>query len=214
MLFPRERLQWIRVFVSAVKQALLGAKAPAAWMALTYLLGVTVGASMVHMQNRRALEFRDRLVGHAVETSPILKNLEKGFPVRAALLDFGANLGLGAAPETVMGLSVVMPFPLAAFRGWVGGIVSVDGAHQSRLVGREGVYYLTVLTLQLIPYSLAGGAGVRLGLSLLMPRSRWGYVGTKKWLTIPLDGVRDVGLIYVLIVPLFLVASLVEFLVR
>jgi hypothetical protein len=169
---------------------------------------------MVHLQNDFALGFRDRLVGRAVESSPILKNLEKGFPVRAALLDFGGNLGLGAAPSTVMGLSVVLPFPLAAFRGWVGGVVSVDGAHKSRLEGREGVYYWTVLIMQLIPYSLAGGAGVRLGLGFLMPRSRWGYAGSKKWLTIPVDGVRDVGRIYMLIVPLFLVASLVEFLAR
>jgi hypothetical protein len=201
-------------FVSSVKRAVVRAKAPVAWMALTYALGVAAGAVMVHQHNSFALGFRDRLVGHAVETSPILLNLEKGFPVRAALLDFGANLGLGAAPSTMMGLSVAMPFPLAAFRGWVGGVVSVDDAHQSRLAGREGLYYWTVLILQLIPYSLAGGAGVRLGLGFLLPRSRWGYAGSKKWLTIPADGVRDVGRMYVLIAPLFLVASLVEFLAR
>jgi hypothetical protein len=204
----------MRALASGVKQALMRAKAPVAWMALTYALGVSAGAAMVHLQNGYALGFRDRLVGRAVETSPILKNLEKGFPAWAALLDFGGNLGLGAVPETVMGLSVAMPFPLAAFRGWVGGVVSVDGAHKSRLVGREGFYYWTVLILQLIPYSLAGGAGVRLGLGFLLPRSRWGYAGSKNWLTIPADGVRDVGRIYLLIVPLFLVASLVEFLAR
>jgi hypothetical protein len=33
-------------------------------------------------------------------------------------------------------------------------------------------------------------------------------------LAIPVEGVRDVARIYVLIVPLFLLASLVEFLVR
>jgi hypothetical protein len=32
-----------------------------------------------------------------------------------------------------MGLPVAPLFPFAAYRGWVGGIVSVDGRHESRL---------------------------------------------------------------------------------
>jgi hypothetical protein len=113
----------------------------------------------------------------------------------------------------MMGLALVMPFPWAAFRGWIGGIVSVDGEHNSRLRhGREGLYYIGVLILQLIPYSLAGGTGVRLGLAYLFPKGRWGYPGSKRWIGLPSEGLRDVGRIYALIVPLFLFASLVEFL--
>ncbi len=84
-------------------------------------------------------------------------------------------------------------------------------------VGSGGViamYYLSVMLLQLLPYSLAGGAGVRLGLAFLRPTSRFGYPGSARWLGLPAEGVRDVLRIYALVVPLFLVASLVEFLAR
>jgi hypothetical protein len=47
-----------------------------------------------------------------------------------------------------------------------------------------------------------------------MPRGRWGYPARERWLTLPAEGVRDVGRIYALVAPLFLVASLVEFLAR
>jgi len=66
--------------------------------------------------------------------------------------------------------------------------------------------------MQLIPYSLAGGAGVRLGLGFLLAKGRWGYGGSARWLTIPSEGVLDVLRIYILVVPLFLIASFVEFL--
>ena len=115
----------------------------------------------------------------------------------------------------MMGLAVVMPFPLAAYRGWVGGIVSVDGQHESRLrTWREGIYYLGVLLLQLIPYSLAGGTGIHLGQAFLFPKGRYGYPGSERWIGLPAEGVRDVARIYALVVPLFLAASLVEFLAR
>jgi uncharacterized membrane protein SpoIIM required for sporulation len=65
------------------------------------------------------------------------------------------------------------------------------------------------MILQLIPYSLAGGAGVNLGWAYLRPSPY--YVG-KKWLGFPKEAVLDVFRIYIVIVPLFLVASLVEFL--
>ena len=145
----------------------------------------------------------------------VLKAMQQGVPLRAAITDFGGNLVLGAAPSTVMGLGVIMPFPLVAFRGWVGGIVSVDGEHVSRLRdGRERLYYLGVLLLQLIPYTLAGGTGVRLGLAFLLPKGRWGYGTPERSLGLPAEGVRDVLRIYLLVVPLFLVASIVEFLAR
>ena len=197
----------------AVGKALGRARAPILWMGLTYLLGVAAGVGMVHARSHLALAYRDNLVGRAMASDPAAVASNQGFPVRAAFLDFAGNLVRGALPSTVMGLSVVMPFPLAAFRGWIGGIVSVDGEHKSRLTNwREGAYYLGVLVLQLIPYSLAGGAGVRLGLGFLAPRSRWGYASRQKWLTLLAEGVRDLAWIYALVVPLFLVASLVEFL--
>jgi len=195
--------------------ALRRARVPIVWMALANMIGIAAGMTLVHAGFSPALEFRDRLVGKAVESSSIMQTQQRGFPVRAAALDFAANAGAAAVPTTVMGLSVVLPFPVAVARGFVGGVVSIDGNHHSRLADpREAAYYLIVLTLQVIPYALAGGAGVRLGLGFLLPNSRWGYAGSPRWIGLPAEGVRDVGRIYALALPLFLVASLVEFLAR
>jgi hypothetical protein len=202
-------------FLLSIGAALRRARAPILWIGLAYAAGVVAGAGMVHLHSGFALAYRDKVVGRAMASDPAALTSVHGFPVRAAFWDFAGNLGRGAVPSTVMGLAVALPFPLAVFRGWVGGIVSVDGEHRSRLgKWREGSYYLGVLLLQLLPYTLAGGAGVRLGLGFLMPRGRWGYPSQQRWLTLPAEGVRDVARIYALIVPLFLVASLVEFLIR
>jgi len=196
-----------------IPKALWRARLPILCMGLTYALGVATGAIMVHTHSDFALSYRDHLVGRAQTTDPAAVASNRGLPLRAALFDFAGNLGRGAVPSTMMGLAVALPFPQAAYRGWVGGIVSVDGDHKSRLRHwHERLYYLGVLLLQLIPYSLAGGTGVRLGLAFLMPKGRWGYPASERWLGLPAEGVRDVGRIYTLIVPLFLVASLVEFL--
>ncbi len=202
---------WFQASTASLKRA----KGPILWMAGTYLIGLAAGAAMVHTKNAFALQYRDKLVGTAMATDPAAVALNRGLPLRAALIDFAGNLGLGAVPSTVMGLTVALPFPLAAYRGWIGGIVSVDGGHHSRLrAGGERWYYLGVVFLQLLPYSLAGGAGVRLGLAFLRPTTAFGYPGSAKWLGLPADGVRDVLRIYTIVVPLFLVASLVEFLAR
>ena len=198
----------------ALLSALNRARAPILWIGSTYFLCVLVGAGMVHSHNGFALRYRDNLVGDA-QQSAVGDAMKHGMPLRAAIGDFGGNLLLGAVPSTIMGLLVIMPFPWVAFRGWVGGIVSVDGQHVSRLRdGNERVYFLGVLLLQLIPYTLAGGAGVRLGLAFLFPKGRWGYPSPERWTGLPADGVRDVARIYLLVVPMFLVASLLEFLTR
>jgi hypothetical protein len=185
-------------------------------MAAANLIGIGAGMVLVHTGFGPAIHFRDRLVGKAVQSSSILAEQQRGFPVRAAAMDFAGNAGLAAMPTTVMGLSVVLPFPVAVARGFVGGVVSVDDNHNSRLADpREAAYYLIVLMLQVLPYALAGGAGVRLGLGFVLPKSRWGYGGSARWLgLLPAEGVRDVGRIYAVALPLFLVASLVEFLAR
>jgi hypothetical protein len=187
---------------------------PIGWVAVAYAVGVSVGAIAAHASLPLALRDRDRIVGAAAQ-SQVMRDLHRGERVSAALGDFAGNLGRGAVPYTVMGLAVVLPFPLVVYQGWVGGIVSVDGQHLSRFrSAAEALYYVSVMLLQLVPYSLAVGAGVRLGLGFSMPKGRYGYSGGERWLGLPAEGVRDVARIYVLVVPLFLVASLVEFLAR
>jgi len=176
---------------------------------LTYVLSVAVGIGMVHAGNRFALSYRDKLVARAGRSDPAAIALRQGNRLRAALLDFGRNLFLGAVPQTVGGLAIALPYPVAAYRGWVGGIVSVDRAHASRLAKRRSAaYYVLVLVLQLVPYSLAGGAGVNLGLTYLRSRP---HGRGEKWLGLPKEAVQDVLQIYLLVVPLFLIASLWEF---
>lgn len=179
-------------------------------VAITYLVSVSVGMLMVHTGNEWAIARRDYIVAGA-QSSPSIIALDQNNRLRAAVLDFGGNLR-GAIADTLGGLGVVFPFPFIAYRGWVGGIVSIDGSHVSRFADPdEAAYYLITLTLQLIPYVLAGGAGVNMGLTLYRPRT---FYQGEKWLGIPKEAIRDVFRIYLLVVPLFLLASLWEFFER
>jgi len=166
---------------------------------------------MVHAGNTFALTYRDQLVNQATHQGPVSLAVTQGDNLRAALWDFAGNLVVGAVPKTVSGFGIIFPYPMVAYQGWVGGIVSVRGDHTSRLNDpRSAVYYLLTLLLQLIPYSLAVGAGVNVGVALFRPPP---YYQDQKWLGLfPKEALRDVGRIYALVIPLFLVASLWEFL--
>jgi uncharacterized membrane protein SpoIIM required for sporulation len=101
---------------------------------------------------------------------------------------------------------------MMAYRGWIGGIVSLDSSHVSRLSEtKEAAYYLITLTLQLIPYVLSGGAGINIGVAMFRPRS---FYQGEKWFGIPKEAIRDAFRIYLLVIPLFLLASLWEFFAR
>lgn len=165
---------------------------------------------MVHSGNEWAIAHRDRIASGAQSSQSIIA-LRQNDRLRASLLDFGGNL-YGAITDTLGGLGVVFPYPFMAYRGWIGGIVSIDSSHASRLVDtKEAAYYLITLTLQLIPYALAGGAGVNMGLALWRPKS---FYQGEKWLGIPREAIRDALRIYLIVVPLFLLASLWEFFER
>jgi len=201
--------RWARDVGIAVRRA----RDPLTWVALAYAVGVSAGVIAVHAGSPFALRERDRIVGHAVAHDAPSLALARGERVSAALFDFVGNLGRGAVPYTIMGLGVVIPLPLIVHQGWVGGIVSVDGHHASRFgSASEALYYSGVMLLQLIPYSLATAAGIRLGLAFVMPDSRYGYPESERWFGLPSEGVRDVLRVYVVVVPLFLIASFVEFL--
>lgn len=123
-------------------------------------------------------------------------------------MDYGANL-LAAVASTLAGYWAPAVYPIAVYRGWVGGIVGVDGRHRNRLAdSSERTYYLLTLLLQLLPYSLAGGVGVNLGLARVRPVGD--YAGPRLF-GLPIEALLDAGRIYFLVVPLFAVASAFEF---
>jgi uncharacterized membrane protein SpoIIM required for sporulation len=206
----REENSEINSIVLLVIRALSRARVPILTVALTYFISVVIGIVMVHTGNTFALTYRDKIVSNA-QSSPILVALHQNDRLRAAVLDFAGNL-FGAMANTIAGLGVVVAYPIVAHRGWIGGIVSIDSAHVSRLAdSKEAAYYLITLVLQLVPYSMSGGAGVNLGLAYLRPKSD--YQGDK-WMGIPKEAIRDVLRIYLMVVPLFLLASLWEFFAR
>ena len=157
-----------------------------------------------------AVEQRDAIVGSA-GTSSIIQADNQGDHLRAALLDFGSNLFLGAVPTSVTGLSVIGPFPIAAYRGWVGGIVSIDGRHRSRLaVAGTAVYYIVTLVLQLGGFILTMAAGVHVGLAAWRARND---ESLRSWagFRLPPAALADAGYLYLSAVPIFLAGSLWEF---
>jgi hypothetical protein len=200
----------VRIF-QRIRLALRRARAGIVTVALSYLLGVAAGGVLAHAGSGLALGYRDKIVG-AAQSSPILVSLRQGSHAKAAMLDALGNLGGGIA-STLSGYGVVSTWGVAIFRGWVGGVVSVDGQHHSRLAHpSEAFYYLLTLLLQLIPYTLAGGAGVNMGLNAV--GTYFGYKSPyegRRWLMIPHGALADAAWIYVLVVPLFFAASAFEF---
>ncbi len=201
----------ISVLMAPVFRAVGRARCSIFMAAGTYVLSIFCALVMVHAGNEYALHYRDQIVDQALQQDPAAVALNRGDNLRAALWDFAGNLVLGAVPKTISGFAIVFPYPMVAYQGWIGGIVSVRGDHTSRLNdSRSAVYYLLTLLLQVIPYSLAVGAGVNVGVALFRPRLNY---QDQKWLGIfPKEALRDVGRIYVLVIPLFLLASLWEFL--
>ena len=191
-------------FCERIRRALRHARFGIWTIALTYGLSVFVGLLMVHSGSHYALDFRDKLVGKA----------QRGNPVAAASLDAAAN-AVGGLLSMIAGYGVPAGYSVAAYRGWIGGVVSVDGAHHSRLARSfEAFYYLVTLLLQLVPYSLAGGGGANLGIPASAGESRTVYHRPRMpWLQIPYEAIRDAGWIYIISLPLLAIASLFEFLV-
>jgi hypothetical protein len=196
--------------LTEIRTALTRSRRAIISVALVYAISVAVGAIMVHAGFQPAIQYRDSLIAGARANDLALIAYNNGDVLLAALIDFTQNLLVGAVPSTLSGLGVVFAYPFIAQRGWVGGIVSVNDLHVSRLATPYGaLYYLLTLVLQLVPYSLAGGVGVNMGLAYF--RTPVHYQGDR-WLGIPKEAMLDALRVYVVIVPLFLVASLWEFL--
>lgn len=191
--------------------ALRRARGPILASAVTYVSFVLLGIALATAGWPFAVGQRDSIVAGG-RSSAITQAYGRGDRVQAALLDFAANFGLGAVTTSITGLSVVGPFPIAAYRGWVGGIVSVDGRHRSRLANpAEATYYVLTLALQLVGFVLTMGAGVHVGLAAWRARNdanARSILGVR----IPAPALKDAGWIYVVATPFFLVGSLWEFL--
>ena len=199
-------------FPGTIRRAIGRARPQITGVAIVYIVSILTGSVMVHQGSKFALEYRDKLVRQAHTSDPAAIAYKEGKAIKAALFDFGRNLMLGAVPQTITGLTVISPYGFAAYRGWVGGIVSVNRQHKSRLADKkQAVYFLVTLILQLIPYTLAGGIGVKLGMCYFKQYPE--YQGQKRWLGYPVEALRDVARVYVLITPLFCIASLWEFLI-
>lgn len=194
-----------------IGRALRRSRGPIIASGVTYLAFVVLGIALATAGWPPAVNQRDSIVAGA-QSSPITQAYEHGDRLRAAFLDFGANLGLGAIPTSITGLSVVGPFPIAAYRGWVGGIVSIDGRHRSRLsTPADATYYLVTLALQLVGFVLTMGAGVHVGMSAWRARND-SRIRSILGLRVPAFALQDAAWIYVVAAPFFLLGSLWEFL--
>lgn len=198
------------MYLSRVRGAFRHARNGILIIAAIYAVSLPLGILMSHTGNRVALTYRDSLVARAYRDDPAALANDAGDHATAAALDFARNLGLAAIPETVGGLILVIPPVLAAYRGWVGGIVSVDSRHQSRLRHlRSATYYLVTLAFQIAGFTLAGGCGLHLGWAFFQRRGP--FVGPA-WFRLPQPALADVAWLYTVIIPLFAFGSAWEFL--
>jgi len=177
---------------------------------IAYCLSCLTGIIMSHNGNQFAVSSRDNIVGKAMKSDKASLNYQEGKNFSAALNDFMENLFLGSVPQTLMGFGIVIPFFFVLKQGWVGGIVSIDSEHKSRFKNfKSTFYYLFVLLLQFIPYSLAIGAGVKCGIDFYNFNRMNGWNLSK--FKIQKSSFIDLGYVYILVVPLFFIASCFEF---
>jgi hypothetical protein len=198
-----------------IYQAIIRARFGIMIAALADVSGLVLGVAMVHTGNSFALRQRDRIVNSA-QGSSVIVSLATGDRAKAALLDTAGHLWASVG-ATLAGSVVVPAGGLAFYRGWVGGIVSVDDGHRSRLTNASmASYYLVTVLLQSVPYILAVGAGISIGLALLGPYFGLNlhYGGPSIWphsLRIPRQPVTDALWIYMVTLPLMFIASVFEF---
>jgi hypothetical protein len=197
--------------IDRIIKAVLRCKLFALSIFLTYLLSSGVGIFMAHAGNTFALARRDRIVHKAVTSDKASIAHRSGDHAAAIVADVAGNLFYAAIPQTVVGLGVILPYFSVAYQGWVGGIVSVDRTHSSRLQSiKPTTYYFLVLLLQFVPFSLSIGAGVRCGVEVYRQNTdvSWHFSRFR----LPRECLVDLGCVYAVTVPLFVVASAFEFL--
>src|SRR5256714_9482090 len=88
---------------SQLFRAFRRARGPIAASAVTYVTFLLLGIALATSGWAWAVSQRDSIVRGA-QTNPITVEHRQGHDLSAALLDFGANLGLGAIPTSIIGL--------------------------------------------------------------------------------------------------------------
>ena len=175
-----------------------------------YVLSAAVGAAMAHSGSHRALSRRDAIVAEAhLDQSSI--DYRAGRRIEAALHDAAANFVLAALPQMIAGLTIVLPYVTTAYQGWAGGIVSVDARHASRLRhARSAAYYVGVLLLQFLAFSLCIGGGIRCGVVTYAQNRETGW---RLWrYRFSQGAIADLCWVTAVSLPLFVLAALFEFL--
>ena len=178
---------------------------------LVYVIPSTIGILMVHTGNQFALSQRDKIVGAALRTDKAAMNHHSGDKLTAALYHFGGNVFIAAIPQTVTGLAIAPPYFTVAYQGWVGGIVSVDGSHQSRFTSfKPSANYFIVLLLQIAAFSPSIVAGIKCGVDTYKHSTE---VSWRFWkFRIPKESIVAVSHVYLVSLSIFLFASCFEFL--
>jgi hypothetical protein len=199
-----------RLFTS-ILLAIKRAKVQIILVFFIYCISCSAGILMSHLGNQFSLNTRDKIVKKAYHSDKASINYQKGKNLSAALFDFSGNLFFGAVPQTAMGLSIVIPFITVSIQGWIGGIVSVDNNHLSRFNNiKSTLYYIIVILLQFIPYSIAIGSGIKFGLDCYTYNKSLNFklfnYKFKK------ESLIDLGYVFIAVIPLFFIASLFEFL--
>lgn len=176
---------------------------------IVYCFSCLIGIIMVQTDNNFALSQRDKIVGIATHTDKASISYQQGNSLRAALYDFTGNLFLSIT-QTFLGLGLVIPYFTTSYQGWIGGIVSVDNFHKSRLKKiKSALYYFIVLFLHFTAYSLSIGAGIKTGVEVYKQNN---LVSWRFWkYRIRKENLLDVIYIYMFSVPIFFVASFFEF---
>jgi hypothetical protein len=197
-------------FLKSVSTAITSCKVYAISIFSMYCLSGLTGIIMSQSGNRFALSQRDAIVQEAMAHDKASLNYAAGENFTAAMYDFTGNLFLSAAPQTIAGLTIVLPYLSATYQGWVGGIVSIDASHHSRFKDfKSTAYYSIVLLLNFLAYSFSIGAGIKCGIESYKKNSA---IGWKIWkYRIEKRSLIAVGLVYSVTVPLFFLSSCFEF---
>lgn len=195
-----------------IKSVLLSIRKCKKWIFTIFIIYCTsclTGIIMVHSGNLFALSYSEKIIKKANSNDQASISYNQGNRFKAAVIDFTENLFIGSIPQLILGLGVIFPFFTTAYQGWIGGIVSVNNMHKSRLKRtKETLYYFITIILQFIPYSLTIGAGLGLGINTYKLNK-----GRKlKEYQLDKSSLKDVFRIYLLAIPLFFIASCFEFL--